>query len=262
MPADEWNGRWSGGGATGFHSYADDTPRAADDGPRLDDRHPTATARRRFAWRPLAAGTAVALVLGAGAVVALDQASLDATETVSGEQLPVEVAEITPPAPPPVSQSTPLVVLPDLGGRPTIDLAPDVPPPAPRVRTEPPTSAEPDLPVVTERAQPRTPSFAVTGVPASAAVIEPPRRDPCAEAPSLAAQMVCREPALAAADRRMRRAYDEALAAGVPAEMLALEQADWRDIREMAAQRSPRAVASIYRQRTDELRMMADGAWR
>lgn len=262
MPANELNGRWPVGGATGFHSYADDTPRGADDGLLPDDRHPTDAGRRRFAWGPVTAGTAAALALGAGALVALDQASLDATKRVSGEQLPVEVAEITPPKPPPVSESTPLVVLPDLGGRPTIDLAPDVPPPAPRVRAEPATSAEPDLPVVTERAEPRTPSFAVTGLPASAAVIEPPRRDPCAEAPSLAAQMVCRDPALAAADRRMRRAYDEALAAGVPAEILALEQSDWRDIREMAAQRSPRAVASIYRQRTDELRMMADGAWR
>jgi uncharacterized protein YecT (DUF1311 family) len=75
----------------------------------------------------------------------------------------------------------------------------------------------------------------------------------CADARSRSEAMVCDDPQLAAADRRLDRAYARAIDAGVPARMLRAEQDDWLEIREDAARRSPDAVASIYEQRTREL---------
>lgn len=265
MPADDSHPPRFGG-FEGFHSFADDTPRppepaGATEGDadlRLDPRQRARTPR--IAWRPVMVAGGVIAALTVGAVLAVGGPSAERAESAIGTPLPVEVAEVKPPQPPPPSDTAPLVVLPETGDRPTIDLAPDVPLPAPRAPAEPAAAPEPELKV--ERAEPRTPELAVTGVPASVATMDRPRRDPCAGAPSPAAEMVCRDPDLAAADRRMRRAYDAAVAAGAPEDMLAFEQADWREIREMAARRSPRAVASIYRQRTDELWRMADEGWR
>lgn len=79
----------------------------------------------------------------------------------------------------------------------------------------------------------------------------------CRDARSYGQRMVCEDPALAAADRRMNRAYARALAAGVPADELQAEQNDWLSIREDAARRSPDAVRSIYEQRIDDLRALA-----
>jgi uncharacterized protein YecT (DUF1311 family) len=76
----------------------------------------------------------------------------------------------------------------------------------------------------------------------------------CAAAGTAAEQMVCGDPELAAADRRMNRAYRAALDAGAPEDQLRSEQQDWLGIREDAARHSRRAVASIYEQRIDELR--------
>ncbi|WP_293676084.1 hypothetical protein [uncultured Phenylobacterium sp.] len=70
--------------------------------------------------------------------------------------------------------------------------------------------------------------------------------------------MVCSDARLAALDRQMWRAYDAALAAGVPEADLGAEQADWLEIREDAARYSRNAVTRIYRQRIDELRMMQE----
>jgi uncharacterized protein len=69
--------------------------------------------------------------------------------------------------------------------------------------------------------------------------------------------MVCADPELAAADRRLNRAYERAIQAGVPRRYLRAEQDDWLSIREQAARRSPRAVANIYDQRIAELNDMA-----
>lgn len=88
----------------------------------------------------------------------------------------------------------------------------------------------------------------------------PPRARPsfdCRYARSLSEEMVCSDPQLAAADRRLARAYDRAVASGVPARYLRAEQDDWLSIREQAARRSPGAVADIYEQRTAELNDMA-----
>ena len=70
--------------------------------------------------------------------------------------------------------------------------------------------------------------------------------------------MVCGDPRLAAADRRMSRAYAAALAASESSDQLASEQSDWLEIREDAARYSNRAVLNIYEQRTRELEAMAE----
>jgi uncharacterized protein len=83
----------------------------------------------------------------------------------------------------------------------------------------------------------------------------------CTTARSGAERMVCSDAELAAADREMARAYRRAMLSGLmPPQELRAEQRDWMDIREDAARRSPRAVASIYGQRIDELNQMADEA--
>jgi uncharacterized protein YecT (DUF1311 family) len=88
----------------------------------------------------------------------------------------------------------------------------------------------------------------------------PPRARPsfdCRYASTRSEELVCADPQLAAADRRLARAYEQAIAAGVPRRYLRAEQDDWLAIREEAARRSPRAVANIYDQRTAELNDMA-----
>jgi uncharacterized protein YecT (DUF1311 family) len=82
--------------------------------------------------------------------------------------------------------------------------------------------------------------------------------DGCQAVHGRAAQMVCADPELSAADRELNQAYRRALRSGVPPEQLRADQRDWLAIREDAARRSPRAVASIYEQRIDELNQIAD----
>lgn len=79
----------------------------------------------------------------------------------------------------------------------------------------------------------------------------------CRLARTRAEEMVCQDPSLAAADRRLARAFRRATEAGVPYAPLRGEQDDWISIREAAARRSPEAVASIYDQRIEELEAMA-----
>jgi uncharacterized protein len=82
----------------------------------------------------------------------------------------------------------------------------------------------------------------------------------CGRAPSPAAAMVCADPDLARADRRMARAFRAAALSGAPLDQLRAEQDDWLEIREDAAERSPRAVAQVYDQRIGELEAMAEAA--
>jgi uncharacterized protein YecT (DUF1311 family) len=79
----------------------------------------------------------------------------------------------------------------------------------------------------------------------------------CAAALPGAEQLVCSDPALAAADRELSRAYRRALRAGVDPAWLGRDQQDWRAIREDAARHSRRAVANIYDQRIQELDQFA-----
>jgi hypothetical protein len=74
-----------------------------------------------------------------------------------------------------------------------------------------------------------------------------------------AAEIVCADPELAAADRDLNRAYRRALRSGAVApEDLRADQRDWLSLREDAARRSPRALADVYDQRIDELNRIAE----
>ena len=87
----------------------------------------------------------------------------------------------------------------------------------------------------------------------------PAGADPaCSGARGRAAQMVCADPELAAADRELNRAYRRALRSVGAPDQLRADQRDWLAIREDAARRSPRAVANVYDQRIDELNQIAD----
>lgn len=80
----------------------------------------------------------------------------------------------------------------------------------------------------------------------------------CRGAVTVAERMVCGDRRLSAADRRMARAYQRAIAIGVPAGELDDEQNDWLSIREDAARYSAAAVADVYDQRIRELESLAD----
>lgn len=82
----------------------------------------------------------------------------------------------------------------------------------------------------------------------------------CATARPGAEEIVCEDPALAAADRRMARAYARAMRSGVDPEDLRQEQRDWTAIREDAAMESRQALAQAYDQRIRELNQIAQTA--
>lgn len=74
----------------------------------------------------------------------------------------------------------------------------------------------------------------------------------CLAEPTPAERALCLNPDLRNADRRMREAYDKAVAAGADREALDREQAEWRTARNMAAH-SKDAVARLYDQRIEQL---------
>jgi outer membrane biosynthesis protein TonB len=124
------------------------------------------------------------------------------------------------------------------------------PPPAP-LAPAPPWAQAPRLPPQAPR-PPRAPAPRET----DRAMI--PTVD-CAAPGSLADEMTCADPALAAADRQMARAFRRAVRAGAPYGELRAEQNDFMAMREDAALRSPRALARLYDQRIDDLNAIADG---
>lgn len=81
----------------------------------------------------------------------------------------------------------------------------------------------------------------------------------CASAVGAAETMICADPRLAAADRRMARAWRRALDAGAPAWRLRRDQRDWMIAREAAARSAPEEVAELYNQRIAELEALAVG---
>jgi uncharacterized protein YecT (DUF1311 family) len=104
--------------------------------------------------------------------------------------------------------------------------------------------------------------------PRVVAVSAPPHIDPrsavgpepdCSTAETAAERLICEDPALARADRRMQQAYARALRSGaMPRRDLRYEQLDWLALRENAARRSPFEVRSLYEQRIDELNALAE----
>lgn len=79
----------------------------------------------------------------------------------------------------------------------------------------------------------------------------------CRYARTVSEQMVCGDPGLADADRRMARAYSRAVRSGIPHQVLRRQQDVWLDAREQAAHDHPDAVAEVYEARIAELRDMA-----
>lgn len=69
-------------------------------------------------------------------------------------------------------------------------------------------------------------------------------------------RMICRDATLAQLDRRLNRAYSQAVAAGVPRARLRAAQDRWVLHREVVARRSPGALAAYYRQRIGQLDRM------
>lgn len=254
----------------GFHSYADDAPREAG----YPDAPPAPLAAGwsdRPVWghaepppeppswrRPLIASVAAIAVIAAGVgwAVLRDPVASPAPQPVleTPATKPLEVVVVAPPPPPPVPKTGErLEVLPRTGAAPArtplAEVVIPVTPAPPRLVAE---AEPPPLPV-------EAPSVVPASREASARTAPEPRRfNACRDAPSRAYEMVCSDMRLAEADRRMKRAYSAALAAGVPPDELRRDQEDWLDVREDAARISRRAVADIYRQRTRELFAMAD----
>ncbi len=282
MPADQADGPGGRAAALGFHSYADDTLRIvpesrSETGDDADPRDwPDAGSPRRGSAIVVAAG--LALIAGLAVAFAWSvtpgrrpapEARPPAAAAPPAPRLQAETASPPQPQSPPQTASSALAM--------TLRAAP--PPPArsaaPPVRAAeaPPgrdpvgdrlAALSPALAAPTPAATPApTPILALTPEPAPAPAPEPAppaaqaRLQPafdCAAARTAGQQMVCGDPDLAAADRRMDRAYRAALAAGAPEDQLRLEQQDWVGIREDAARHSRRAVAQIYEQRIDDLR--------
>ena len=148
-----------------------------------------------------------------------------------------------------------------------------LPPPPPIVRSAgrldvlPPGAAQaasrpaPDLSGLSAQppqSEPALPRPVQVGAPAPLAAPQIAAEEGCQAVHGRAAQMVCADPDLSAADRELNQAYRRALRSGIAPEQLRADQRDWLAIREDAARRSPRAVASIYEQRIDELNQIAD----
>ena len=228
MTTDPIGQPWGGGT---YHGFSQAPAEEAEPAPRAWRVPRTATI-----GAGVAAAVALGLALGFLSKPHLAQPTtptpMRAVTPSAGGTLPVEVNAPAPP--PPVRSAGKLEVLP-----------PDLARSAPRPLVAP---MAPPAPAIVD-AQPRydapAPQLAA-GDPA------------CAGARSRAAQMVCNDPDLADADRELNRAYRRALRAGAYPDQLRADQRDWLAIREDAARHSPRAVASVYEQRIDELNRIAD----
>jgi uncharacterized protein YecT (DUF1311 family) len=78
-----------------------------------------------------------------------------------------------------------------------------------------------------------------------------PAIDPCLFEPTAADRLLCANPSLAEADRRMRRAYDEALGSVADRRQVEDDQARWRAQRDRAS--DPAQVQELYDARTRDL---------
>lgn len=141
----------------------------------------------------------------------------------------------------------------------------DVPPPEP----DPSPAPEPRLrivltPSVAPATHPETWAALPTAGPAPIAAAPladpaspPPQAAACRETPSMATQMVCVDPVLAAADRQAADALEAVLTAGGSPEALGRSQARWMLAREEAARSSPEDLLAAYQDRTRRLRAAA-----
>lgn len=174
--------------------------------------------------------------------------------------VPIEVVGPEPAPPPSAAADEQLEVLPDAMAQASRPVAAPRPPerrPPPQRQVEV-AQAPPEVPAAARAPEPIR--VAPPPAPRVAATAPPPVRPSfnCRYARSRSEQMVCSDPELAMLDRRLNRAFERAIDAGVPFRALRAEQDDWLAIREDAARRSPEAVASIYRQRIGELSALAE----
>ncbi len=137
--------------------------------------------------------------------------------------------------------------------------------------TTTPILAAPDAAPAVEASQEPVASETVAA-PAEARRADPPRKikvaartdapvrtaGGCSPNGSRAAVTLCTDPAIAAADQDMERAFQRALRSGAPAKTLRAEQQAWLSVREDAAGRSPADLADVYEQRVAELNAIAD----
>lgn len=275
----------------GFSSYADDTPRDLDeelpyddaldeDEPEFDRFEPAHDAlilSPRESDEPPApsrglggmAAVALLAMLAVGAGFALTRGGWTskapasaptpaATPALRAEVAPaasagpnVEAAAAPEAAPPIPTRSRPIQ-------EDRAPSAPAAPPPGRLAQVAEPSPRFVD-PAVSSNASVSLPVPAAIAPPVAPAPPAPihPSFD-CQGALTRSQQMVCGDPRLAAADRRMSEAYAAALAAGGADDELRSEQADWLDIREDAARYSNRAVLNIYEQRTRELEAVVE----
>lgn len=221
---------------------------------------PGREAPRRMNRKALLAGVAGVCALGlAFGLMARPQLITDGLKPADGPPRQIELEMADPPPEPKLAERPPLETLsPETIAAGERAVAPPEPVPAPA--PEPP---EPPI----ARDAPEAP-----WAPEPPWALEPPRapvaREPlrasrpsfdCRQAQSLAEEMVCTDAVLSAADRHMARAFERAVRSGVPLRQLQAEQRDFMAMREDAARRSPRALASLYDQRIDDLNAMADG---
>jgi uncharacterized protein YecT (DUF1311 family) len=213
---------WTGTTYNGFAGAAELPPQPA--------RGPIPRLSRNLLLGGVAAAVGLGLVFGIAARPNLGQhalkpAPMQPAARSSTDVLDIEVTKpVVLPAPKPTGR---LEVLP-----------PDLARAAPRM-----AAAAPILPVAPPRIAPR---------PVADAGFD------CRSAGSPADQMVCADPGLSRADRRLQLAYERALQTGaMPRRGLRDEQQDWLAIREDAALRSPEALRSVYEQRIDELNALA-----
>lgn len=120
------------------------------------------------------------------------------------------------------------------------------------------------LPPATAAARHNPPAEPVTILPArdvAAAEPEPrPQARPafdCGAAEGPAEMAVCSDERLAAADRRLARAWSQALEAGAPEWELRRDQRAWLAARDDTAREAPDELAGLYDQRIRELREAA-----
>ncbi|MGE5501327.1 MAG: lysozyme inhibitor LprI family protein, partial [Ignavibacteriales bacterium] len=215
-----------------------------------DDLEPDpAPAAQRAPRRPskgvITAGLAAAIVLGIAGGLAMkprlnDQALGKQTQNHRVVPIPKEpsslgiVVDRTVTA---VTQPPPLPVTP---------VGPQAPAPYP----EPAVAAEPR--------QPGSAPVIVGSIPERTRAPTPVRPAfDCRLARSTADRLVCVDPRLAAADRRMERAYQHALDVGVPEPVLRRQQEAWLNARDEAAREGPEALADTYGKRIAELQGMA-----
>lgn len=210
-------------------------------------------AAERFDWPSLliiAAAVAVGIAIGVAGVLLLRPSQAGPAPEAPVPVVAADSAAAPAPAPP--------TVLPAIRTRPAVE---SFPPPAAAPIEARPLRVRP----VAVAALPPTHASAPTahaarGSDATAKVraVTPPRAAAgCEAAGSRAEQAICADPALAAADQEMRRAYRHALDSGVAPAPLRASQEDWLIASEVAADRSPADLASAYRRRIAELNAVA-----